>query len=134
MNRIYRYLFAGGLTTLVNLMLYTAFTRGLSWEENVANIVAVTCSVLFAYVINKMFVFRSKADSFPKLVRECASFFGARALTIFFDIGGLYILHTVLGLHDLAVKAGLTVVVVVLNYMFSRFLVFNNKGGVQDEN
>ena len=128
MMRIFRYLFAGGLTTLVNFALYTVFTRGLSWEENVANTVAVTFSVLFAYMINKLFVFRSRAENFPGLVRECLSFFGARALTMLLEIGGLYVFHTLIGLYDFAVKAVLTVVIVVLNYVFSKFWVFGKRG------
>ena len=126
-ERIFRYLVAGGLTTLANIALYALFTRSLGWESTVSNIAAVTVSVLFAYVINKLFVFRSRVDGFNSLVRECLSFFGARALTIFLDIGGLYVLHTVLGLNDLLVKIALNAVVIVLNYVFSRFLVFNRE-------
>ncbi|MCL2080940.1 MAG: GtrA family protein [Oscillospiraceae bacterium] len=122
--RIIRYLFAGGCTTLVNFALYTLLTRAAGMDANISNIVAVVCSVLFAYAINKLFVFRSKAENPRALLREFISFAGARGMTIALDVAGLYIFHTLLGLYDIAVKAALVIIVVILNYVISRFFVF----------
>lgn len=123
-ERVFRYLFAGGCTTLVNFGIYTALTRIAGLNENIANIIAVCVSVLFAYVINKIFVFRSKTESNRALLREFVAFVGARGFTIGVDVGGLYVLHTLLGVNDLIVKAGLTILIIVLNYIISRFWVF----------
>lgn len=122
--RIIRYLFAGGCTTLVNFGLYSLLTRVTGMNENIANIIAVCSSVLFAYVINKLFVFRSKTEGLRALLREFVSFVGARGFTIGIDVGGLYVFHTLLGINDMAVKAVLMVLIIVLNYLISRFWVF----------
>lgn len=123
-ERIFRYLVAGGCTTLINFGLYTALTRITGLNENVSNIIAVCVSVLFAYIINKIFVFRSKTESNRALLCEFAAFVGARGFTIGVDVGGLYVLHTLLGINDLIVKAGLTILIIALNYLISRFWVF----------
>jgi putative flippase GtrA len=76
-------------------------------------------------MINKTFVFASSVETSRALVREFVSFVGGRGMTIALEVGGVYVFHTLLGLHDLAVKVALTVIVVVLNYVISRFWIFN---------
>ncbi|GHV08353.1 membrane protein [Clostridia bacterium] len=122
-RRVVTYLFFGGLTTVVNWGLYFVFTRGFDWYETPSNIAAVLCAVIFAYITNRRFVFLSDR---PNIFKEMLSFFGARGLTIALDIGGFYVLSDILGFYDLIVKFGLNVLVVLLNYVLSRFFVFKN--------
>jgi putative flippase GtrA len=122
--RVVRYLFAGGCTTLVNFMLYTLLTRAAEMNANISNVIAVSASILFAYIINKLFVFVSKTESPLALLRELLAFVGARSMVILLEIVGLYIFHTMLGLYDIAVKATLTIIVMILNYIVSRYWVF----------
>ncbi|MCL1821121.1 MAG: GtrA family protein [Oscillospiraceae bacterium] len=124
-----RYIIAGGCTTVVNFGIYTALTRGAGLEENLSNIIAVTVSVLFAYMINKLYVFRSKVDNPLALAREFVMFAGARVFTIAIDIGGLYVLFNLLKFNDLLAKVAISVIIMVLNYLISRFLVFRKKQG-----
>ena len=124
---IIRYLFFGGLTTLLNLGLYALFTRIFIWDENFSNVLAVVISVLFAYITNKLFVFKKHTNSLSELFRECLSFFGGRGLTIALDIGGLYLFYTVIGFPDMIVKVTINIIVVILNYVISRFFVFVKK-------
>ncbi len=123
-RHIVLYLIFGGLTTVVNFGCYTAFTRLWHWEETFANVVAVFISVVFAFVVNKVFVFQSKVDGLGALCRETLRFFGARGLTIVLDIAGLFVFHNVLGINDLLVKIVLTVLIILLNYLISKFFVF----------
>jgi len=125
--QIIRYLFAGGCTTLVNFTLYTLLTRAAEMGTNISNVIAVSVSILFAYIINKLFVFASRAESPRALLREFVSFVSARGMVIMLEVVGLYVFHTLLGLYDIAVKAVLTVIVIVLNYVISRFWVFNRQ-------
>ena len=122
------YLIFGGLTTALNFGLYTLLTRALGWGGTTANAVSVVCAVLFAYVTNKLVVFQSSVSGAGGLAREFASFAAGRAFTMVLEIGGFELLHTWLKFHDLAVKAALTVVIIILNYLISRFVVFRTPG------
>ena len=128
--RFLRYLVAGGLTTAVNLGVFTLLYHLLHVEFNMSNIVAVLCSVVFAYAVNKRFVFRTHCVNRLEFFREALSFFSARAITIVLEIGGGYFLvdimdlHNMLGLDEFWIKTALTVIVVLLNYLLSKVLVF----------
>ena len=77
-----RYLFIGGCTTLVNLVVFTVLCRIVHLEVNISNIISVSVSILFAYVTNKLIVFRSHCSSIGELAAECARFIGARLATM----------------------------------------------------
>ena len=124
--RFIRYLVIGGLTTGVNYGVFVLLLVVLGWEENASNIVAVVCSVVFAYLTNKRFVFRTHCNSAKDLLREAFSFFSARAATIALEIAGVYLLVTLAGLPVFGTKAVLTVLIVLLNYIFSRW-IFKNR-------
>ena len=128
--RFVRYLVAGGLTTAVNLGMFALLHNVAHTVFNLANIVAVSCSVVFAYVVNKRFVFRTRCENRTEFLREALSFFSARAVTIVFEVGVGYVLvditkvHIVLDLNEFWIKAALTVIVVLLNYLLSKVIVF----------
>ena len=128
--RLIRYAVAGGLTFVVNIGLYALLRESLGWEVTPANIVAVLCAVVFAYLVNKWFVFKTRCPNRKELFREALSFFSARAATMLLEIGGVFLLvdlvrlHELIGLRDFWIKAALTVLVVLLNYVFSKWFVF----------
>lgn len=121
------YCIAGGCTTLVNLSLFylLRYTAGLN--ENLANTLSVVAAVLFAYAANKLFVFRTRCDSIASLMREMFSFFAARGLTMLIEVGGGFVLMTLLGINEMLSKLGLTVVVLILNFIFSKLFIFKEK-------
>lgn len=123
-----RYVFFGGCTTLVNFVLYFIFTRFTSMNMTIANALAVFLSILFAYVVNKLFVFEHKAESFGALGREAASFIGMRLGTMAVDVAGVDLLHF-LGMNDLLAKFLIQFIILVLNYLISKFVVFKEKKG-----
>jgi putative flippase GtrA len=94
---------------------------------NAANVVAIIISILFAYVTNKVIVFKAKTKGFLQTVKEFSRFIGARLFTMALEIGGVWFFATKLGLYDLAVKAAVTVVVIIANYVLSKLLVFRKK-------
>ena len=128
--RVMRYLIAGALTTLVNYVVYILLVGliGITW----ANAVAWVCAVAFAYWINKLFVFQSRAWRGVWL-KEAVSFFLGRAATGVLEIAGLPLLvsagldATWFGVEGLPAKVIITVVVQVLNYVFSACLAFRKK-------
>lgn len=128
-NSVIRYAFFGGLTTLFNMVAYfliTHFTPLGRTEElqAVANTIAVFLSIVFAFVTNSKYVFESDANSVSDHLKEFTKFTGARLSTLFIDVGGVYLFVKVWGFNDMVIKFILQFVVIVLNYFFSKFLVF----------
>lgn len=120
------YLFFGVLTTAVNFITYAILTQLSLFDgdfgKSTANIIAWFTAVLFAFFTNKFFVFKHKNDS--PLLREFFTFFGARVVSGFIENGGFVLFVDVLHFNDFAVKLVIAVVVVVLNYVLSKFLIF----------
>ena len=117
------YLLFGGLTTLVNIVMFFIL-RKLSIEIYISNIVAWIISVLFAFITNKLFVFESKDKNAKENVREVVSFFGFRLLSLFFDMLSMYLLLQLLNTNELLAKIVSNVIVIVLNYVFSKVFIF----------
>lgn len=122
-----RYLFIGGCTTLVNLVVFTVLCRLVHLDVNISNIISVAVSILFAYVANKLVVFRSHCSSFAELAGECARFIGARLATMVIEVGGVYVLYNIVHQDELIAKLETQVLVVIGNYFISRFLVFRDR-------
>jgi len=119
-----RYAVIGTLTFLLNNGLFNLLHSALHWEENLSNVISVFVSVVFAYLGSKWFVFLTHCKDKRALLREAFSFFSARAVTMVIEIGGLYLLVTRAGLPAVWIKLGLTVLVILLNYIFSKLFVF----------
>ena len=128
------YLIFGVLTTVLNWILFWLGTK--LFGDRYALLINVFCFVAaasFAYVTNKLFVFESKSWAPAVLRHEIPSFFGARIFSFFLEEAGLwfaqYILHAdralILGVDGLMIaKVLLSVLVVVLNYIFSKLFIF----------
>lgn len=126
-QKIFRYVVIGGLTTLVNFIVYTTFIYLLHINYNIANIIAVVCSIIFAYITNKIIVFRSKCSSFKELLIEAGSFFSSRGLTLLIEVGGVYVLVSWFELGAMISKILITIVVQVINYAFAQLIVFRKR-------
>ena len=123
------YLIVGCLTTIVSLSIYfvcvsTFLDPNDALKLQLANIIAWVGAVAFAYVTNRRFVFRSENDN---KVKEGFSFVSSRLGTLGVDMFVMFLLVTVIGMNDKIAKLIVQVVVTVLNYVLSKFLVFNKK-------
>ena len=86
------------------------------------------CAVLFAYITNKLFVFESKTKTIKDFLLEMGSFFLARVVSgILCDVGTFALMVKVLHINDLIAKIITQVMVVIVNYVFSKFFIFKNK-------
>ena len=121
------YVVFGAGTTLVNIVVYGAATRFLRMDEMAANLLAWLLSVLFAYCTNRTWVFESQASGFSALMKEAGSFFAARVATGLMDQGIMFLCVKVLALPDLPVKIASNVIVIILNYVLSKWVVFRKK-------
>ena len=126
-NQGVRYIFFGGCTTLVNLVTYACVRRLLGMDITAAGFVSVATAILFAYVVNKLFVFESRTPGIKALLIEFAQFVGARFLTMLIEVFGVLMLHDVWKMNDIAAKLVIQVVVMVVNYIFSKLFVFRIK-------
>ena len=122
-----RYLFIGGCTTMVNLVVYAILCRVVKLNVNISNIISVSVSILFAYVTNKLIVFRSHCNSLRELAAECARFIGARLATMVIEVGGVFVLYEILHQNEMVAKLATQVLVVIGNYFISRFIVFRDR-------
>ena len=117
------YLVFGGFTTLVNILSFFIL-RQFKIEIYISNALAWFISVVFAFITNKLFVFESKGKSNKENIRECISFFGFRILSLVFDMGAMYLLLQVLSVNELISKVVSNVLVIILNYIFSKLFIF----------
>lgn len=123
-REVLAYLVFGVLTTLVNIVVFAILTRALSVGTVVSNIIAWFLSVLFAYVTNRRWVFGTRGDS---VLKEAATFFTGRIGTGVLDTAMMFVTVDLLGWNDLVMKVAVNVIVIMLNYVISKFLVFRRK-------
>ena len=124
-NHIIRYVFFGGCTTLVNLVSFYLL-RKAGVELNTANFISIVVAILFAYVVNSRFVFQDHPKDLKGHLAAFLRFIGARVLTMIIEIGGVWLLVGQLGMQDMVGKTATQVLVLILNYVFSRFFVFRS--------
>lgn len=128
-EEIINYLFIGGCTTLISLVAYyisvfTFLDPNVSWELQLANIISWIVGVIFAFITNRKVVFKSKNK---KVLNEVEKFLGARIVTLLIDMLFMYLTVTVLSLNDKIMKIISNVIVIILNYVFSKLFVFVQK-------
>ena len=126
-SAVMRYIFFGGLTTMVNLVCFYTLRICTPMNRELANWIAVMISILFAYVVNSIWVFESKVRGFAARIIELGKFIGARASTMVIEVGGVWFMAEILHINDLVGKLIIQFVVLVLNYVFSKFLVLTGK-------
>lgn len=117
------YLVFGVLTTLINLATYSVLVM-LGVHYGIATSVAFVLAVFFAYETNKRFVFDSVKTTNREETRQIAAFFSSRLATFGVETAGLVLLIEVFGAGEQLSKYLMTAVVVVLNYVLSKHLVF----------
>ena len=123
-KEILLYLFFGGLTFLVSIISYAFFNIQIGWNALVANIGSWILAVAFAYITNRIWVFDSNAETTADFIKEITSFVGGRVATLVIEELILFIFITNLGMNSMLVKVVAQVIVIVLNYVISKLIVF----------
>ena len=122
-SSVVRYVFFGGCTTLVNLISFYVL-RKLRVGLNIANVISIILAILFAYVVNSRFVFQDKCQTLADHIRPFCKFISARLMTMVIEVGGVWLLVAKLGMNDMVGKFATQFIVLILNYVFSKFFVF----------
>lgn len=124
---ILSYLFFGVLTTAVNYLVYLPCYNLWGFSASVSNVIAWVAAVAFAYLTNKPFVFRSHDWSAKTVLPELSKFVGCRLGSGVLETGIIFVAVDCLGWNGNVMKLITSVLVVIVNYLASKLLVFRNK-------
>lgn len=128
-KEIINYLIVGGLTTILTLFTYFLLTITILDPKNalylqIANVISWIVGVLFAYVTNRKFVFESKNEN---KLNEFIKFVGGRVITLLVDVVVMHVGVSIFNFNDKIIKLVSQVLVIILNYILSKFFVFNRE-------
>ena len=126
-SEIINYLIVGVLTTLVSIVIYGVFTKLFHVNYMISNVISWIGSVSFAYITNKIFVFKSKCDSEKDVLIEVYQFFKYRVFSLLIDILLMYVFVEIFTIDDMISKVIVQFIVIALNYIFSKLFVFKKK-------
>lgn len=128
-----RYLVFGVLSTIVNivtaLLTYYVIFAKLPEEVkvNLSTIIAIIAAWIFAYVTNKLYVFDSKTNTIKELMKEIGSFVGCRIVTAIVELIIMNVFVTKLQFNYILMKIISNVIVIILNFIFSKLLIFKKE-------
>lgn len=120
-RELFWYVVFGVLTTVVNILVYLLFARIFNVNYIYSNIIAWFLSVLFAYITNRIWVFESKSSN---IIKEASYFFAGRIFSGVLDTGLMYVFIDLLSFGDEFSKIIIQVIVVIVNYVLSKYVVF----------
>lgn len=123
-EEIINYLIAGGLTTVVSISSYALFSKLLCINYIISTILSFVLAVIFAYFVNKKFVFKSITNNLNELLIEMYQFIKYRLISLGIDVLLMILMVSVLNIDDLISKIIVQVIIVILNYFFSKIFIF----------
>ena len=125
------YLIVGAMTTAVSIIAqYIPAFLGFPTEANTA--ISWICAVTFAFFTNKAWVFKDEAKEKADWIRQASSFYGARLVTFFAELGFMSLTVRVLHRNEYIMKLIAQVFILVVNYLFSKLVVFRKKPEKED--
>ena len=123
-EEIINYLIVGVLTTLVSIGTYGLFAKIIGINYLISNIISWVVSVAFAYITNKIFVFKNKEKEKKQVFIQIYQFVKYRLFSLIIDILLMYAFVELVKIDDMISKIIVHVIVIVLNYVFSKIFVF----------
>jgi len=117
------YVFFGGLTTVVNFIVYTAIFC-LGFHYLAAQVIAWAAAVAFAFVVNKLFVFGDHDKSARGLLRQIGQFVGVRIASGVLETALLWLMVDVIRMGEIVAKIPVAVLTIVINYVASKLFIF----------
>lgn len=132
-HELISYVFWGVMTTLVNFIVYFPLANWLHMDVFWADFIANVVSILFAFVVNKWFVFKSKDLTFVTLLKEFLIFVSGRVFSLFLELGLVELNDKVWGFDPNIFKIIVTVVVIILNFLVSKFIAFRKAKPTTEE-
>lgn len=121
------YLIFGVLTTILNIVTYWLLSNVLNIDYMVSNIVAWCLAIAVAYLTNRVYVFNSDKTSKKDVLKEVSVFISVRLSSLAVDVVIMYIGVSLLNINDMFIKVLANLVVIIINYIMSKKIVFKNK-------
>ncbi len=121
------YLFFGGVAFFMNILLFIAIDKIFSIDALINNAICWVICVIFQYFTNKIWVFEYKSESFSELLRQIISFFSGRIFTLLVEEVIIGIFITWLKFNTLSVKLSSEIIVIILNYVISKMIIFKKR-------
>lgn len=125
-REILLYILFGGLTFLVSIISFGLCNVTLHMNELVANVVSWIIAVTFAFFTNRIWVFAAPTKNVREFISQLVRFFGGRLLTLGIEEVILMLFVTMMGLNSMMIKVIAQVIVIVLNYVISKLVIFKN--------
>lgn len=126
-KEIILYLIVGALTTAISIFVQWIFTYPLPLHTFFATLISLFISITFAFFTNKIFVFESKTKGKKAFLHELYLFYSSRAFTAIVELIAMPLLVDVCHFHPMITKAVVSIVIIILNYVFSKFIVFRKR-------
>lgn len=126
-EEVVRYLFFGVCTTGVNFAVFSFLRYAGHIPVNTANLISIVAAVIFAFFVNRFFVFRAGGTGGRKMLTEFIDFAGMRMGTLLTEFWCVWFLTGYAGIPDLASKGVVQVIVIILNYVISKYMVFRER-------
>lgn len=128
-----RYLICGGLSTVVNIVAYVVASYLIFFsitneqlKVTISDNFAFVLALIFAYWVNKTIVFNSKCENKKALLKEIFSFTYCRIFTQIISLGMMN-LAVIIGMNDVIMKVIANIVVIILNFILSKLIIFKEK-------
>ena len=123
------YIFFGALSTIINYVAYMACSNAAGLPAIASNVIAWVAAVIFAFITNKLFVFRSKSWHLTDLLPEISKFLSCRIASGTMETAFLWFTVDICCWPSFVMKAIASVAVVIANYFASRFFIFPKQEG-----
>lgn len=121
------YLFFGGLSFIVSIATYALFNVGMNINELIANVLSWIITVMFAFLTNRVWVFQSTTNGVAEFVKQMLVFYSGRVITLVVEEVILLVFIIWLGFNSMLIKVIAQVIVILLNYVISKLVVFRKK-------
>lgn len=126
-KRFIYYVVFGVLTTLINIGVYALAYKTMQLDNVPSNIIAWIVAILFAFVVDKLYVFEARNMELKNVLYELVKFIGARLTTGLFDLAIMFVGVDVLHGPAIIIKVAANIMVIILNYVLSKLVVFRKK-------
>lgn len=127
-KELINYIVFGGLSTVVNFVSYYISAKIINIDEVISSGISWFCAVTFAYITNKIWVFESKTDTKKDFFKEMIKFYIARVASgLLCDVGTFALMIKVLQINDIIAKVVTQIMVIIVNYIFSKLIIFRKK-------
>lgn len=126
-REVIMYIVFGVATTLVNLVVSFILEGIIKMDGATASAIGIIASIIFAYFTNRKWVFNTEAKGLKENAEEFGKFILGRAFSMVVEQGGVILFYSKMNLPFMPVKISLTVIVIILNYFFSKFFAFTKK-------